>query len=130
MQLRKPRGRRGGHRVARIPVAVITTVGASFTSTIRLHWASNTTSSTIRIYATSAPFFGRPGHTYYFGVEAFSPKGLGSGVPVGNGSTSTTIAADAPRVAPFVGLYTVDGSGTLHPGSSAPLACTGSWPGW
>jgi FG-GAP-like repeat len=80
--------------------------------------------------ATSTPFFGIAGHTYQFDAVA-----LASGNQVADArplvaQVSTTVSSGAGLTTPFNGLYGVDGSGNLRPGSSPPLAATGHWPGW
>jgi lysozyme len=76
---------------------------------------------------TSFPFTGEAGHAYSFYAQAVGTDGLTAGGPWG-AQTSTTIAANAARTTPFGGLYGVDGTGSLHYGSSPPLAVSGSWP--
>lgn len=78
---------------------------------------------------TSATFYGFPGYTYSFHVEAFIRGGVGSGAPGSTAMASTTIAA-AALPAPGQGLtslYAVDAYGTLHPASSPPLDTGGSF---
>jgi hypothetical protein len=80
--------------------------------------------------ATSTPFFGIAGHTYRFAVLALASGGqLADARPL-SVQTSTNVAANASLTTPFHGLYGVDGSGNLRPGSSPPLSTVGRWPGW
>jgi hypothetical protein len=78
--------------------------------------------------ASSATFHGFAGHTYTFHAEVHNGR-FDSGPPNGVGDATTSISGSA-QTGPFTGLYAVDGYGTLHPGSSPPLATTAAWPGW
>jgi spore germination protein YaaH len=84
----------------------------------------------MRTASTSATFFGFPGRSYSFFVEAFVAGGYNSGAPGGAAMASTTVSASAPRAEPFAALYAVDGYGNLHPGSSPPLPPGTLFPGW
>jgi hypothetical protein len=78
-----------------------------------------------RTGATSMPFYGYPGHTYSFAIQA------DSAVPsFSNGVLSTTFSSSATWSTPFKEMYAVDGHGLLQGGSSAPLSNTSSWPTW
>jgi spore germination protein YaaH len=83
-----------------------------------------------RTAGNSATFFGFPGHTYSFYVEAFVAGGYGSGAPGGTAMTATTVSASAAQTEPFTALYAVDGQGALLPGSSPPLPPGEMFPGW
>jgi hypothetical protein len=78
-----------------------------------------------RTASTSMQFFGYPGHSYSFAIQAGAAEpSLAAGV------VSTTFSASAAWSTPFKEMYAVDGHGLLHPGSSAPMTNANLWPGW
>ncbi|MDQ6856922.1 MAG: glycosyl hydrolase family 18 protein [Candidatus Dormibacteraeota bacterium] len=83
-----------------------------------------------RTTATAADFFGFPGHTYRFFVEAFVAGGYSSGGPNAAAMASTTVGNAASHAQPFAALYAVDGYGNLHPASSPPQPPGTLFPSW
>ncbi len=83
-----------------------------------------------RTTATSSTMYGFPAHSYTFFVQAFVAGGYSSGAPGSAAMASTTVSSSAVSGEPFTGLYAVDGFGTVHPGSSPPLAGSGIFPAW
>lgn len=77
--------------------------------------------------ATAEAFYGVPGTTYGFYVQAdeSGPAPTSSTTP----QTTTTIMSSASAFVPFTGMYTAGIDGSVRPGGSQPLAYTGSWPG-
>jgi spore germination protein YaaH len=135
--------------VTHAPIPLMTALPATeATRTFQLGWSVPSGSSTVSSYmvyaqdggggwqtwvstaGTSATFFGFPGHSYSFFVEAFVAGGYNSGAPGGAPMATTTVAVSAPKTEPFTSLYAVDGQGRLHPGSSPPLPPGAMFPGW
>jgi hypothetical protein len=78
-----------------------------------------------RTLSTSTAFYGYPGHTYDFAIQA------GQAEPsLTAGTVSTTFSVSATWSTSFKEMYAVDGHGLLHAGSSAPIANTSYWPSW
>jgi len=76
----------------------------------------------------SAAFYGRPGHTYAFKIQGFNTRGPG---PVPSAAqASTTVAAGAPAVTPYAGMYALDAFGGVHGVASPPVQTSAYWPGW
>jgi hypothetical protein len=131
------------------PTAHMNALPASEPSTrFTIAWGTDTGSSTAAAYAVwardnggpwmkwettttaSSVFYGIAGHSYSFAVVALTS---GAQVPMAEplvAQTMTAVSASAPLTTPFHGLYGVDGSGGLRPGSSPPLPTTGRWPSW
>jgi hypothetical protein len=78
-----------------------------------------------RTGSTSMPFYGYPGHTYSFAIQAGAAEPSFS-----TGVASTSFTASATWSTSFKEMYAADGHGLLHGGSSAPMANTNSWPSW
>ena len=80
--------------------------------------------------ATSMTFFGFPGHTYRFTVQATSAS-ASQDLEYSTNVTSTQIASTATSSTPFNGMYAVNGTGETFPGSSPPVFnATSYWPNW
>ncbi len=77
--------------------------------------------------ATAENFYGQPGNTYSFYVQADEngPPPTSATPP----QTTTTVSPAATVVMPFTGMYTAGINGSVRPGSSQPLPYSGTWPG-
>jgi hypothetical protein len=93
-------------------------------------WARDTVGGVWSIYTrtstTSTQFFGVPGHSYDFAIQAGDAD---PGLSIA-GAATTSFAAGAVSSTPFKEMYAVDGHGLLHAGSSAPIVNASSWPAW
>jgi len=107
--------------------------GGSVAATHYAVWARDHAASAWMFYgytsSTSMPFYGYPGHTYSFTVQAAS-AGATQDVSYTNNVVTTSFSGSATWSTPFKEMYGVDGFGALHPGSSAPVAGSTTWPGW
>ncbi|HEX6539132.1 MAG TPA: VCBS repeat-containing protein, partial [Candidatus Dormibacteraeota bacterium] len=79
--------------------------------------------------ATSMPFFGVPGHSYTFTVQA-ADQAATADAGYSTNTATTTISSAALWSMPYKEMYTVSGSGQLDPGSSPPVFGEDEWANW
>ena len=105
----------------------------SVPATTYIVWVKDQSAGRWTRYGTTAStgmsFFGLPGHTYTFTVQAANQAATAD-AGYSTNTTTTTISSAAVWSTPFKEMYGVGGTGQLNPGSSAPVFGEAEWPNW
>ena len=131
------------------PTAMMNSLGSlQLTNEVQLSWTPDTTGAQATRYIvwvkdqsagrwtrygsttkTSLPFFGVPGHTYTFTVQAANQAAT-EDAGYSTNTATTTIASAALWSMPYKQMYGVTGTGALDPGSSPPVFGETEWTNW